>query len=78
MPADSEALFTLYYRHRRRMRRVGLGRYPDVLLEKARKIATQHRGRIGGTGQVGLAEVAYPPVANHLLRNPHRSPKYGT
>ena len=28
------------------MRRVGLGRYPDVLLEKARKIATQHRGRI--------------------------------
>jgi integrase len=38
--------FTLYYRHRRRMRRVGLGRYPDVLLEKARKIATQQRGRI--------------------------------
>jgi integrase len=38
--------FTLYYRHRGRMRRVGLGRYPDVLLEKARKIATQHRGRI--------------------------------
>ena len=32
--------------HHRRMRRVGLGRYPDVLLEKARKIATQHRGRI--------------------------------
>jgi hypothetical protein len=28
------------------MRRVGLGRYPDVLLEKARKIATEHRGRI--------------------------------
>ena len=28
------------------MRRVGLGRYPDVLLEKARKFATQHRGRI--------------------------------
>jgi integrase len=28
------------------MRRIGLGRYPDVLLEKARKIATQHRGRI--------------------------------
>ena len=32
--------------HHSRMRRVGLGRYPDVLLEKARKIATQHRGRI--------------------------------
>jgi integrase len=28
------------------MRRVGLGRYPDTVLEKARKIATQHRGRI--------------------------------
>src|SRR5262249_1417747 len=38
--------FTLYYRHRGRMRRLGLGRYPDVLLDKARKIATQHRGRI--------------------------------
>jgi Arm DNA-binding domain len=38
--------FTLHYRHRRRMRRIGLGRYPDVLLEKARKIAIQHRGRI--------------------------------
>jgi hypothetical protein len=38
--------FTLYYRHQGRMRRLGLGRYPDVLLEKARKIATQHRGRM--------------------------------
>ena len=44
--ASDRKTFTLYYRHRRRMRRVGLGRYPDVLLEKARKIATQHRGRI--------------------------------
>ena len=44
--ASGRKTFTLYYRHRRRMRRVGLGRYPDVLLEKARKIATQHRGRI--------------------------------
>jgi hypothetical protein len=26
--------FTLYYRHRRRMRRVGLGRYPDVLWKR--------------------------------------------
>src|ERR1044072_6363323 len=44
--ASGRKTFTLYYRHHRRMRRVGLGRYPDVLLEKARKIATQHRGRI--------------------------------
>jgi integrase len=44
--ASGRKTFTLYYRYRRRMRRVGLGRYPDVLLEKARKIATQHRGRI--------------------------------
>ena len=44
--ASGRKTFTLYYRHRRRLRRVGLGRYPDVLLEKARKIATQHRGRI--------------------------------
>ena len=44
--ASGRKTFTLYYRHRRRMRRVGLGRYPDVLLEKARRIATQHRGRI--------------------------------
>jgi Arm DNA-binding domain len=44
--ASGRKTFTLYYRHRRRMRRVGLGRYPDVLLERARKIATQHRGRI--------------------------------
>ena len=44
--AASRNTFTLSYRHRGRMRRVGLGRYPDVLLEKARKIATQHRGRI--------------------------------
>ena len=44
--ASGRKTFTLYYRHRGRMRRVGLGRYPDVLLEKARKIATQHRGRI--------------------------------
>lgn len=28
--------FTLYYRHHGRMRRVGLGRYPDVLLADAR------------------------------------------
>ncbi len=46
MSAAGRKTFTLYYRHRGRMRRVGLGRYPDVLLEKARKIATQHRGRI--------------------------------
>jgi integrase len=38
--------FTLYYRHHGRLRRVGLGRYPDVLLADARKAATQHRGRI--------------------------------
>jgi hypothetical protein len=44
--ASGRKTFTLYYRHRRRMRRIGLGRYPDVLLEEARKIATQHRGRI--------------------------------
>src|SRR5262245_59071246 len=44
--ASGRKTFTLYYRHRSRMRRLGLGRYPDVLLEKARKIATQHRGRI--------------------------------
>jgi Arm DNA-binding domain len=41
--AAGRKTFTLYYRHRGRMRRVGLGRCPDVLLEKARKIATQHR-----------------------------------
>jgi hypothetical protein len=44
--ASGRKTFTLYYRHHRRMRRAGLGRYPDVLLEEARKIATQHRGRI--------------------------------
>jgi integrase len=44
--ASGRKTFTLYYRHHSRMRRLGLGRYPDVLLEKARKIATQHRGRI--------------------------------
>src|SRR4029453_8282476 len=44
--AAGRKTFTLYYRHHGRMRRLGLGRYPDVLLEKARKIATQHRGRI--------------------------------
>lgn len=44
--ASGRKTFTLYYRHHGRMRRLGLGRYPDVLLEKARKIATQHRGRI--------------------------------
>jgi hypothetical protein len=38
--------FTLYYRHHGRMRRVGLGRYPDVLLADARTAATQQRGRI--------------------------------
>jgi integrase len=38
--------FTLYYRHHGRMRRVGLGRYPDVLLADARTAATKHRGRI--------------------------------
>lgn len=38
--------FTLYYRHLGRRRRLGLGRYPDVLLAEARKVATQHRGRI--------------------------------
>jgi hypothetical protein len=38
--------FTLYYRHHGRLRRVGLGRYPDVLLADAWKTATQHRGRI--------------------------------
>lgn len=44
--ASGRKTFTLYYRHHGRMRRIGLGRYPDVVLEKARKIATQHRGRI--------------------------------
>jgi hypothetical protein len=44
--AAGRKTFTLHYRHHGRMRRLGLGRYPDVLLEKARKIATQHRGRI--------------------------------
>ena len=43
--AAGRKTFTLYYRHHRRMRRISLGRYPDVKLEKARKIATQHRGR---------------------------------
>jgi integrase len=38
--------FTLYYRHHGRMRRVGLGRYPDVLLADARTAATEQRGRI--------------------------------
>jgi Arm DNA-binding domain len=38
--------FTPYYRHHCRLRRVGLGRYPDVLLADVRKAATQHRGRI--------------------------------
>jgi hypothetical protein len=48
--------FTLYYRHRGRTRRLGLGRYPDLLLEKARKIATQDRGHIfGGADPVGGA-----------------------
>ena len=44
--ASGRKSFTLYYRHQGRMRRLRLGRYPDVLLEKARRIATQHRGRI--------------------------------
>jgi integrase len=44
--ASGRKSFTLYYRHQGRMRRLGLGRYPDVLLERARRIATQHRGRI--------------------------------
>jgi len=48
LSASGRKTFTLYYRHRGRTRRLGLGRYPDVLLEKVRKIATQHRGRIFG------------------------------
>jgi hypothetical protein len=44
--ASGRRTFTQYYRHRRRMRRVGLWRHPDVLLEKARKIATQHVSRL--------------------------------
>lgn len=44
--ASGRKSFTLYYRHHGRMRRLGLGRYPDVLLAEARKAATQHRGRI--------------------------------
>jgi hypothetical protein len=32
--ASGRKTFTLYHRHRRRMRRVNLGRYLDVLLEK--------------------------------------------
>jgi len=44
--ASGRKSFTLYYRHQGRMRRLGLGRYPDVLLAEARKAATQHRGRI--------------------------------
>lgn len=44
--ASGRKTFTLYYRHRGRMRRIGLGRYPDVSLEKARKLAIQQRGRI--------------------------------
>jgi integrase len=44
--ASGRKSFTLYYRHLGRQRRLGLGRYPDVLLAEARKIATQHRGRI--------------------------------
>jgi hypothetical protein len=32
LSASGRKTFTLYYRHRGRMRRVGLGRYPDVLL----------------------------------------------
>ena len=42
--ASGRKSFTLYYRHHGRMRR--LGRYSDVLLEKTRRLATQHRGRI--------------------------------
>ena len=44
--AGGHKSFTLYYRHHGRIRRVGLGRYPDILLADARKTATQHRGRI--------------------------------
>ena len=44
--------FTLYYRHHGRMRRVGLGRYPDVLLADARTAATNHRGRIFNTASL--------------------------
>jgi hypothetical protein len=44
--ASGRKSFTLYYWHLGRMRRLGLGHYPDVLLAEARKIATQHRGRI--------------------------------
>jgi hypothetical protein len=42
--ASGRKSFTLYSRHQGRMRRLGLGRYPDVLLER-RRLATQHRGR---------------------------------
>jgi integrase len=52
--ASGRKSFTLYHRHQGRMRRLGLRRYPDVLLEKARRIATQHRGRIfDGADPVG-------------------------
>jgi integrase len=38
--------WTLFYRHHGRLRRLALGRYPDVGLADARKAATQERGRI--------------------------------
>ena len=38
--------WTLFYRHNGRLRRLSLGRYPDVGLADARKAATRARGRI--------------------------------
>jgi integrase len=38
--------WTLFYRHNGRLRRLTLGRYPDLGLADARKAATRERGRI--------------------------------
>jgi integrase len=76
--ASGRKTFTLYYRHRGRMRRVGLGRYPDVLLEKARIIGTQHRGRIfNGADPAGekQADHAQDEHTVHALYELYRSRK---
>jgi integrase len=76
--ASGRKSFTLYYRHQGRMRRLGLGRYPDVLLEKARRIATQHRGRIfdgadpAGDKQVEQAQNEHTVQALYDLYRTHQ------
>lgn len=76
--ASGRKTFTLYYRHRGRMRRIGLGRYPDVPLEKARKLATQQRGRIfDGADPAGekQAEHAHDDYTVQALYDLYRSRK---